>query len=70
MELSAEAAVAVLPVVTPTVRTKRRIFALGRRQGIIFLTMTALLGLGFFCAFIRRPDTETSARMSTATWFS
>jgi hypothetical protein len=48
MELSAEAAVAALPVVTPSVRAKRGIFALSRRRALILLTMTALLGLGVF----------------------
>ena len=48
MELSAEAAVAALPVVTPSVQSKRGIFALSRRQMLVFLTMTVLLGLGIF----------------------
>jgi hypothetical protein len=48
MELSAEAAVAALPVVTPSVRSKRGIFALSRRQMLVSLAMILLLGLGIF----------------------
>jgi 4-amino-4-deoxy-L-arabinose transferase-like glycosyltransferase len=48
MELSAEAALAALPVAAPPLRAKRRFLALSRRQGLIFLTMTVLLGLGIF----------------------
>ena len=48
MELSAEAAVAALPVAAPPVRVQRRPFALSRRRALVFLTMTVLLGVGIF----------------------
>lgn len=48
MELSAEAAVAALPVAPPPVRARRRLFALNRRQLLTPLLMTVLLGLGIF----------------------
>ena len=48
MELSAEAAVAALPVAAPPLRATRRSFTWSRRQALVLLTMTALLGLGVF----------------------
>ena len=48
MELSAEAAVAALPVVTTPAGPKRRIFALSRRQMLVSLAMILVLGLGIF----------------------
>src|SRR4051794_21151280 len=48
MELSAEAAIAALPVATSPVGSKRETLAVSSRQMRVLLAMVLLLGLGIF----------------------